>query len=397
MSNEAYTTDGDTSTEEQQQTSTNETGTVGSGSRRRRGVFASFAFAFLICALLVYAGIAEGGPFILAAYTRVLDVLIDAGIVAYTDHQMGIMNEIGLIDGLPDLNYYFYAQEPLHWNVLAAVAFIYFCFYMMKMVQFHAIGRLFGMKGGFGAHSRAYIYGLGMHRILPYGGGDVAVVSALIGQGEDPKKAESTISLQDRFVWFEIVSFTMIGIVLSGWLFTFQQLFWPVAFLGVLYFITRGLRHYPGHAPLMGPITSFGQIFSALATRPMLLVQLCCLSLFAFFLDDITPFLVSQALTSGQVYLLIPFLIIQGGVVGGYLATRIPITPAGIGQYEFGFCMALDAVGFGFDATMAIVLVDGLFRHGIPILLFAIARVWHGIETSLPEVLDRMAGEQATA
>lgn len=351
-------------------------------ARRNRGLQGAFVFAYVFCVLLVGYGIYNGGIWVILSNTRVLDTLIDAGIIAYTDQQMG------LIDGLPDLGLYFLSQEPIHWQVLGFVAVLYTAFYLLKMVQFHSIARFYGLKGSIGAHARAFFYGQGIGRILPYGGGDLAVISALEGQGEDARSSSSVVFVQDLFVWFEIITFFIVGILLTGWEMSFLQALWPVVFFAILWYATRGIRHDPVRAEKFDSKDARKRIVAALATQPALLIRLCLLSLVCFFFDDLTPYLTSQALSSGELILHVPFLVVQGGVVGGYIASRIPITPGGIGQFEFGFGMALMMAGTGFGTSMTIILVDGVFRHGVPLAMFAFTRIWHGIETSLPRVLD---------
>ena len=354
------------------------------GRRRRRSLQGAFVFAYAFCLLLVGYGIYRGGVWNILANTRLLDTLIDAGLVAYTDQQMGI------VEGLPDLELYLLAQTPIHWEVLAFVGIFYAIFYLLKMVQFHTIARFYGLKGSLGSHARAYFYGQGLHRLLPYGAGDVAVVKALEGQGEDPRRASSVVHVQDMFVWFEITFFFLVGVVLTGWEMSFLQILWPAVFFGIFWYATRGQR-YTAESETPEARDAFRRVLRAFSTQPRLLVGLCVLSVFCFFVDDVTPYLTGQALTSGEVILHVPFLVIQGGVVAGYLASRIPITPGGIGQFEFGFGTALMMAGTGFATSMTIVLVDGLFRHGVPLLMFAVARVWHGIETNMSEVLARFA------
>lgn len=349
----------------------------------------AFIFAYVFCIGLVGYGIYSGGIWVILANTRLLDTLIDAGIVAYTDQQMG------LVKGLPDLGLYFLSQEPIHWEVLGFVGFLYTVFYLLKMVQFHSIARFYGLQGSLGSHARAFFYGQGVSRIVPYGGGDLAMVSALDGQGEDIRRASSVVFVQDLFVWFEIVVFFLLGILLTGWQLSFLQILWPAVFFGILWYATRGIRHDPARVENPESRDAARRAFRALATQPGFLVRMCLLSLFCFFLDDVTPYMTSQALSSGELILHVPFLVIQGGVVGGYLASRIPITPSGIGQFEFGFGMALMMAGTGFGTSMSIIIVDGVFRHGVPLAMFAFTRMWHGIETSLPRVLALFSSEPA--
>jgi hypothetical protein len=360
-------------------------------SGKRRSLMGAFIFAYSMCAALVVYGIYDGGVWNILANTRILDVLIDSGLIAYTDQQMG------LIEGLPDLELYLMSQQPIHQSVLLLVATIYTVYYLLKLVQFHAVARFYGLKGSFGAHVRAYVYGLGINRLIPYGGGDVALVSALVGQGEEEQKASSVVYVMDLFVWWEIISFTIIGVLLSGWRMTVWQMFWPCVFLGVLYYATRGLRHRQPEMLTPEYQNPTRRAIRAFATQPWLLTGLALLSMVCMLLDDSTPYFVSQALSSNELILHVPFLIVQGGVVGAYLATRIPITPCGIGQYEMGFGLALMGADVGFATSITIIMVDGLFRHGIALAMFFIMRVWHGVETNLKHVLDRFATEPAKA
>jgi uncharacterized membrane protein YbhN (UPF0104 family) len=129
-----------------------------------------------------------------------------------------------------------------------------------------------------------------------------------------------------------------------------------------------------------------------LANDPLLLTRLAILSLIAFFLDDITPYVTSQAFTGQAVILNVGFLVIQGGVVAGYIASRVPITPGCIGQFEFGFATALMAGGLALPDAISIALLDGAIRHSVAFILFFGVMLTKGVETNFRTVLDRLLG-----
>jgi len=227
--------------------------------------------------------------------------------------------------------------------------------------------------------------------------GDLGSVAALEGQGESREKASTVLYTQDLFIWLEIACFFVLGIVLAGWDTSILQVFPAAIFFGVLYFITRpgqrkkALADVPGGGPL--PVA----IIRGLCTNPLLWVWLVALSLLAFFLDDVTPYIISQAFTEGPVILNVPFLVIQGGVVAGYLASRIPITPGTIGQFEFGFGTALLMSGVDLNVAIAIIIIDGLIRHGVAISLFVIVKVFYGVEAKLSSVFELFMGRSSNA
>ena len=114
-------------------------------------------------------------------------------------------------------------------------------------------------------------------------------------------------------------------------------------------------------------------------------------------LDDVTPFVIAMAFTGDHVILGVPFLIIQSGVVAGYIAKRFPITPGGIGQWEWAFTLALTASGFGFPEAASIALLDLALRYGTGTVVFLIVTLGYGVETSFAKVLGRYTrGADAT-
>jgi uncharacterized membrane protein YbhN (UPF0104 family) len=131
-------------------------------------------------------------------------------------------------------------------------------------------------------------------------------------------------------------------------------------------------------------------ILRRLFEDPKVLMTLAILSILAFFIDDFTPYLISQAFTTDFVILNVTFPVIQMGVVAGYIARQVPLTPGGIGQWEWGFAAALYMGGVGFPEAATIALLESLMRHGTGVLVFGAVMLLKGSNTSIREVLPRV-------
>jgi hypothetical protein len=90
------------------------------------------------------------------------------------------------------------------------------------------------------------------------------------------------------------------------------------------------------------------------------------------------------------VILNVPFPVIQMGVVAGYIARQIQLTPGGIGQWEWGFAGALYMGGVGLPEAATIALLESLMRHGTGVLVFGAVILLKGSGTNLRRVLPRV-------
>src|SRR5262245_8214556 len=100
-----------------------------------------------------------------------------------------------------------------------------------------------------------------------------------------------------------------------------------------------------------------------------------------------------MAFTGNHVILSVSFSTLLMGVVGGYIARLIPVTPGGIGQFEWGFAAGLYLGGLGFPECVTIAVLDNFIRYISGTLLFAwvyILRVDYSFEV-LKRVLEPKA------
>jgi uncharacterized membrane protein YbhN (UPF0104 family) len=329
--------------------------------------------------LVYYAGVWN-----VLANTRLLDLLISSGIVGYHDVHLGI------VEGVPDHEYFLYSQDPIDWRLVGVVAALYFLFWGLKAIQFQGIARFFGMKGDKGEHPRAFFYGVGLNILCPFRLGNAGVVASCEAQGEDPKLASTAVYTQEMFVLFEVAVFALLGLALNGWATWLAELLWALIILAMAYAITRPALIGGVFIPGQGAGEHRRAILRRLFEDPRTLVVLAVLSLMAFLIDDITPYLISQAFSTDFVILNVSFPVIQMGVVAGYIARQVPLTPGGIGQWEWGFAGALYMGGVGMPEAATIALLESLMRHGTGVLLFGAVALWKGSGTSLREVMPRV-------
>ncbi len=344
----------------------------------------SYVVSYLLLIVMLGGLVYFAGVWNILANTRLLDLLISSGIIGYHDVHLGI------VTGIPNHELYLYSQDPVDWRLVGVVAALYFLFWGIKALQFHGIARFFGMKGTQSEHTGAFLYGAGVNILGPYKAGNAATVSSCEAHGEDPGRAGTAVYTQELFVLFEIALFALLGLALNGWSTWLGELFWAIVICGVAYVILRPAQYggvfVPGQATRQDRRLTLRRLFE----NPRVLTGLAILSVLAFLIDDVTPYLISQAFTTDFVILNVPFSVIQMGVVAGYVARQVPITPGGIGQWEWGFATALYMGGVGLPEAATIAILESLMRHGTGLVLFGFVVVWKRSRTSFHEVVPKV-------
>jgi hypothetical protein len=353
----------------------------------RRGLWSSFVLSYLVGFGLIALLVNYAGFWNILANTRILDLLTRGGIVALTDADQG------LIYGVPDPQYYVASQDPVDWDLVLLAGLMFLAVWGIKSVQFNGLARFAGIEGSLGQHARAYIYGRGVNRILPYGVGNVAAASALEGQGAESGRASSALFLASVFAVFEVVAFALYGLFATGLMGWASEIFWPLVILLVAYLMTRPDRRL-AKASRRETALAARRTLRVLAGQPGSFVRLLVLSLIGFLLIDVAAYLISQSFTSPNVILNVSFAQITMGIVGGYAARLIALTPGGLGQWEWGCAAALYISGLGFPEAGTIAILVSMFRYLSGGLLFAIVALGPGVETSLRQAFARFRGEQ---
>ncbi len=332
--------------------------------RESKAIVGPFALSFLLGITLLTLLIYFANFWNVAANTRVLDLVIDAGIIQYND-----MNA-GFVEGVADLKYYLMAQDPVNGTLVLIVMGIFLLFWLLKALEFHHILKFCGAKGSLGQNFQAFFYGSTYSGFFPFHLGDTVTTSFLEERGVKKHEATSALFIFRFFIVFSIAVFALIGLAYVGWMSWFGQLFWAVVIFLAAYFVLRTSHSKQNY---LAGITAAAK---SLAQSPWTATHIGLLSLFTFALEDIAAYFAAMAFTSEHVILNVDFSVLLMAIVASYIARLIPLTPGGIGQFEWGFAAALYVGGVGFPEAATIALLDNFFRYAVLLLIFAGSNFW---------------------
>jgi uncharacterized membrane protein YbhN (UPF0104 family) len=325
----------------------------------------SYTFSYLLAAILLGALIWTSGVWNFLANTRLLSVLIDSGIVSYHDAQTGF------IRGVPDLKYFLKSQDPIKWGLVEGAGLVFLLFWLIKAAQFHGFCEFVGIRGTFTQHARAYLEGIGVNRLVPYNQGLVRMAKFMEAQGAPIERVIQAAFLGELFVVIEIVVYAAYGPYGLGWSVWLAQIFWSLVILGLSYLMARPNRYYPESSIVPLHLEEVKGAFRALAKKPMTFTKLTVLSLLAFGLEDIGAYMIAMGFTSTHVILNVNFSILLMAIVASYIARLIPVTPGGVGQFEWGFAAGLYLGGVGWPECVTIAVLDNFVRYVSGSLLWA--------------------------
>ena len=342
-------------------------------------LIAGFSLSWIVAAVLLAALVLAGGIWNQLANTRVLSLMIEGGVVRYHDKQ------IGFIPGVPELKYFMASQDPVAWSLVLLAIALMLGYWFLKSIQFHQIAAAMGSRASVGTHSRAFLFGQGLNRWLPFHQGDVGTLLALRQEGcDDEETVLGSLYLGRFFILVEIAFFSLLGLFFLGWGDWFAVLFWPLVIFTVAYLMVR--RPGGWHAGL-DHASGLRQAVHWLLERPLLSFALTLLSVVAFFLEHVAVYALAQAFTSAFVILNIEFSVFLMALVGGSIARLIPVTPGGLGQYEIGFATVVFMSGTGAPEAVTVAILFGLLRYGVGALISLVLRLFYSVNVSLKDVL----------
>ena len=362
------------------------------GRASTSNIVTCFILSFIIGIVMLFLLLRAADIWHVLAATRLLDPLIEGGIIRY--HALNP----GFIAGIQSPHHYFMAMDPIDWRLVILAIGLFAAYVVMKGAQFHGIARAYGLEGTFRENLRAYLYGDGLDRFLPFHMGQAAIASAVGkrgGSGDSYERAASAAFVCHTFTVFEFCTFALIGLVMLGWTTWLSQMTWALVILGVAYFIVRPTRERTAMSFAAESFRAGVQGFRWLAQRDFgNFVRLCALSLAAFTLLDLAVYFTMTAYDTNNVLIAVPTPMLIMGVVGGYIARQIQITPGGFGQFEVGFAAGLylgdlpwvahGATNLFYDLVVIAFLVS-FFRLITGLILLGVTRMGTGVQTNLRE------------
>jgi len=81
-------------------------------------------------------------------------------------------------------------------------------------------------------------------------------------------------------------------------------------------------------------------------------------------------------------------------LVAGFLARLVPLTPGGIGQFEWGFATALYLGGVGMPEAASMAILFSLLRYGVGGLTDLVLLLFYPVDTDTSTVLAASRGEE---
>jgi len=361
---------------------------TGVGTTRRRGVgglVSAFGLSYLFGAFLLVTLFYAFGTWDVLAGSRLLDLLIRVGIVKYHDQNLGF------IEGVADHKYYLTSQTPVDWFLVVLAGLLFLAFFAVKTLQFDGVARHFGAKGTLGQNGRAYLYGLGLDRWFPFGLGQIGTHQELTTRGSTDEQSRNVLFATGLFILFEISLFAIVGLLGEGWGPWVGQVVWG-AFVFMLLYLW--VRRPPGAS--VGSIArgwgrKVREVLGSLSSDPALFAKLAALSLVAFALEDVAAYMIANAFGIG-----VEFSVIVMGLGAGYVARLIPLSPGGIGQYEWGFAVALVLGGVGAPEAATLAILDNLLRYLVGAVAVGSILFWYGVDTKFRAVLNAFNSGVAT-
>lgn len=339
---------------------------------------ASTTLAWLVAAALLAGLVWAGGLWNQLANSRVLDLLMRSGVVAFTDADQGFYK------GVPETKYYVASQDPVDWGMLAVTVAVLVGVMVLRGLGFAAVARFLGAVVARSAAATAYVRGLASGAFRPFGLGRASMATSLEELGVMRRTANGSLVLV-RFVHLcTLAVFTAIGLITLSWSTALGQLVWPVGIVAVAYFLVRPARSDPTAAR---PFDGFGQAASILAQEPSSFARIAVLHLIAFFGEVIAVYTLSQSFTSANVILNIDFQIVLMAVVAAHVASYVDVTPGGLGQFEWGMAMALYIGGTGMPESVTIPLLYAVLRYAVLGVTYLVTRAK---ERSSPASYDLM-------
>lgn len=320
-------------------------------------LFGCLSLSWLIGFVLLGGLIYFGGIWNLLANTRILDLLIEGGIIQYTDVNAGFIKGVGQHTD------YLKSQDPISWSLVLLVIGLFVLFWAIKALQFHHILGYHGVKGSLRQHARAYLYGLSYKKLMPFKIGDTATVAALKAEGVELNRAYSAVFLFNLFILFNIVFFALIGLFVIGWSTWLVQILVALVIFSITYFWVRRAKSEPNPYNTLSFWAATNIHFNALLQKPLRFFTLALLSIITFLIEDIAAYLLAMAFSGKYVILHIDFSLLLMGMVGGYITRLIRVTPGGIGQFELGFAVILYLGGLGLPEAVTIAILYSVFRY----------------------------------